>query len=81
MATDNAILVDSCRRALAGEDSAGFDIIGRVSDPSKLSQIGKAAWINLRFWEQDAGKQAIHPALQELNRTRLQDLLELLEAR
>ncbi len=80
MDADNAILVDSCKRALAGEDFAGSELAGRLSDPGRLSQTGKAAWINLRFWEQDAGQQAIHPALQEFARMRLRGLLESLEA-
>lgn len=81
MRTENAALLGACRAALDGESFDSVDFVSKVPDPKHLSRTEKAAWIKLRFWEDEATNAAIHPALMRSNHSRLESLLSSLEAR
>ena len=80
METETSALLGACRAALDGEGFDSADFLSKVPDPKHLSRTEKAAWIKLRFWEDEATNSLAHPALMQSNRSRLQSLLSRLES-
>ena len=80
MESAREILTDSCQSALTG---AGFDrskFMQLLPDPRLLNRKEKAAWIELRYWDDNAGLRKDHPAIEAFSQSRMQDLLGRLTA-
>ena len=74
MGQERDYLINSIRRALAGQVIRAEELTSTFPHPALLDRLEKAALIALHSWNDDAEIRALHRRWDRFGRQRLQDL-------